>query len=105
MLEIILMMLLSSCWSIVIVNYFEPLQQIKDRVGLGRKRQLKSDRNIIDYIIYIVWKVLNCPNCMSYHIFWISYLISYSSLFGIILGVFCYFITHIIKEKIMYVRL
>jgi hypothetical protein len=102
---VLLMMLLSSLAAILIVDEFEPIQYLKNKSGLGRKRRLKSDRKIIDIIIYTIHKILNCSACCSYHIFWISYLIYYHSLFGMILGIICYFLTFIFKEKIFTIRL
>jgi len=96
--EIILMIILSSCWGIVIVEEFIPLQQLKDKLGLGQQRKLYSQYIIIDYIIFIIWKVIGCPMCMSYHLFWISYLIIFGSFFGLILGVLPYFLTFFIKK-------
>lgn len=102
---IILMILYSSLWAILLIDYLEPLKYVKNKLGLGSKRKLVSDRIFVDYFIYTIWKILNCPMCLSYHIFWITYLIYYGSLLGIILGVVCYFLTFIIKEKIMYIKL
>jgi hypothetical protein len=96
---------MASCWAIIIVDYFEPFDFLKKRIGLGRVRKIKSDRPIIDALIYTIHKILNCSFCLSYHIFWISYLIYFGSPLGLILGVFCYFITHIIKNKIMTITL
>ena len=101
----ILLLLLCSCWAIVLVDYFEPIQYFKLKFGLSQKRLLKSDRRIVDILIYTIWKILNCPSCMSYHLYWISSLVFYGNIYGIFYGILCYFITFIIKEKIMYIKL
>jgi hypothetical protein len=101
----LLLMLLSCLWAILMIDYLEPFIYIKNKLGLGYKRKLYSDIKIINLLIYTIWKVLNCPMCLSYHLFWISYLIYYQSPFGIILGVVCYFLTFIIKEKILTIKL
>ena len=102
---IILIILLCSLWAIVLTDYLEPFLKFKEKIGLGSIRKLKSDITLIDNLIYTVWYILHCPMCLSYHMFWIVYLILFNSFFGIILGVICYFLTYVIREHIMIVRL
>jgi hypothetical protein len=99
------MLLICSLAALVAVEYFEPFTYIKNKIGLGSKRKLSSDIFLIDILIYSIWKVCNCSSCCSYHIYWISYLIMYGSLYGMIIGVISYFLTFIIKEKIMTINL
>ena len=101
MFEIILMFLLSSLWGIVIVDEFQPFIQLKEFIGLGKRRRLFSGHIVLDYVFYLIWKVINCPMCMSYHIFWISYLIIYGSVLGIIFGVISYFLTFYITKTLL----
>jgi len=101
MLDIIIMLVLSSLWSLIINDYLSPLLQLKDAIGMGRNRTVVSDYIVLDYILYLIHKLINCSMCLSFHIFWISYLIIYDSWFGIMLAPISYFITFIIKEKLL----
>ena len=96
--KIIIMLLLSSLWGIVVTEEFIPLQQLKDMIGLGLKRKLYSKYMVIDYIIFLLWKVSGCPMCASYWIFSITYLCLFGSFIGFIFGVISYFLTFFIKN-------
>ena len=100
-----LMILLSSLWAILIVEELTPYQQLTNYIGLGPIRRLKSEYDVVDYILFLIWKLLNCPMCMSAHLFWITYLIAFSSLFGLLLCPIPYFMTFIIKKYILTIRL
>lgn len=101
MFELILMFILCSLWGIIVVDEFQPFQQIKEKIGLGTKRKLFSGYIVVDYIIFLIYKVINCPMCLSYHFFWITYLIVYGSVLGIFLGAISYFLTFYIKKTLL----
>lgn len=81
--EIILLMLLSALWGILIV---EDLLKIPDK--------LHSTYFLVNLII----NALKCPNCTGAHIFWISYLIIYGSLFGFLLCPIVFFLVFLLKK-------
>lgn len=81
--EIILLMLLSALWGILIV---EDILRIPDK--------LYSQNKIINFFV----TMLKCPNCTGAHIFWISYLIIYGSLFGFLLCPIVYFLVFLLKK-------
>lgn len=101
----ILLILVCSAWAILILEFFEPFKKLKKKIGLDEERKLKSDIPLVDAIIYTIWKVINCSACFSSHLFWISYLIINGSLFGFILCPLVFFITFLIKEHILTIRL
>ena len=105
MMETILMMLLSSLWSLLIMDFFTPFRHFKESLGLGYTRTLKSDYILLEYVIYVIHKVLNCAGCLSAHIFWITYLITYGSFYGMLLCPIVFFLTFVIKEKILTIEL
>jgi hypothetical protein len=82
-LTILLMILMSSLWGIILVD---------DLLKLPEK--MYSKYLIIDLVI----KLFKCPLCASAHLFWISYLIIYGSLFGFILCPIPYFLTFLLKK-------
>ena len=79
------MMLLSSIWGIFLVDDF-----------LKIPNNVKSDYLIVNIII----QMFRCPLCVSAHLFWISYLIIYGSMFGFILCPVVYYITFLLEKYI-----
>lgn len=99
MITTILILIIISVFSLVMVDEFEPLLYLKDKIGLGSKRKLKSKYLFIDSIIYTIWKIMNCAPCFSYHSTWIIFLILGSN-WGFIFGFLTYLIT-----KYLYLKL
>jgi len=104
-LNIFWMMLSSSLVAILIIDFLTPFQFLKNKMGLDTPRRLVSDIPFIDLLIYIVWKIMSCPSCFSAHIFWICYAIINCSLFGMVLCPIVFFLTFIIKDKILSIHL
>jgi len=112
--EIILIALLSSLWSILLVDYFDPYKFILNKLGLYYKnvyneemKKIEQVRNWtsfnpwLDYIFYFITKLFNCALCLSYWIFSFSILILCSSFMGFIFGVVIYFLTMLIQKIII----
>ncbi len=89
--NIMILILLSSLWGILIV---EDLQ-------FNMKKRIWSNYWFLDYLLFLAFKLSNCPLCLSAHIFWITYLILYHSLFGFVLCPIVYFATFLIKKYII----
>ena len=90
-------MLICSLFSIIIVNEFEPTVYIKNK--LKRIKNIKT-HFLIDIPIYIIYKLLSCPSCLSYWIFGFTYLIMLSSGLGFVLGCIVYYLTFILNRLI-----
>lgn len=60
-----------------------------------------SKIKILDIILYIIYKVFTCANCLGYHTTWIYYLIFYSSPIGFIYGFITYLLVSIV-DKILH---
>ena len=101
----LLTLLLCALWSILLIDFFSPFHQLKEHIGLGITRKLVSDIAVIDYILYFIHVVISCPSCFSCYLFFFSYLIITGSLFGFFLIPAQYFITFLIKEYILVIRL
>lgn len=99
-LMILLNMLLSSLWAIIIIEEFQPFIQLKTKLGFGIPRKIVSEYIIIDYILFLIWKLISCCQCFSYWLFSFSYLILYGSGLGFILGAIVYFLTYYIKKTL-----
>jgi len=99
---IILIYLFSCLWAILIAND-TLLNQFKTYLGLGpNMKATSSEYKFIDFILFLIWKGWSCPLCLSYHLFWISYLIIYSSPMGLIYGIGAYYLTGILQKYIIY---
>ena len=101
----LLLMLLCSLWTLLIFDWVPLFRTIKNNMGLGDERKLTSDFALVDFSIYIVWKIISCSSCFSAHLFWIVYLIMTGSFIGILLCPIVYFLTFIIREKILTIKL
>lgn len=86
-LNILIILILISIASNIIANQIDPLEWIKNKMGLGQTRELKSGYFFIDTIIYTIWKLLNCNSCISY---WITVLYFLPGLEGFYLGLISY---------------
>jgi len=105
MIPILLLMLFSSLWSMILIEYFDPFIQLRKIMGFyyhetdtGLMRHLTAFNPFMDFILHCLTKLLNCSLCMSYWIFAISYLIIFSSGMGFLFGAGVYFLTMIIKK-------
>ena len=96
---ILLIVLLSSLWGLLLAHD-SLLNQSKDYIGLGPERKTYSNYKLIDFILFMVWKLLNCPLCISYWIFSISYLIIYGTGWGFIYGIIVYYLTSLLQRWI-----
>jgi uncharacterized membrane protein len=67
-------------------------------------RRAYSEYVVVDYLIFLIHKLLGCPMCASYWIFVVSYALFFGSIFGMVLGAISYFLTFFIK-KWMYVSI
>ena len=85
--ELLITILIIAIAANIITNQIDPLNWIKDKMGIGSVRRLKSKYTLIDLIIYIIWKVMNCSPCLSYWITGIYFLPTYE---GFILGILTY---------------
>jgi hypothetical protein len=99
MISLIFFLIILSVFSLVIVDELEPFLKYKDRIGMGRKRLLRSKYYVIDSIIYIIWKVINCSPCFSYHLTWVVFL-CLGSWLGFLLGFITFLITKILYLKV-----
>ena len=97
MIEIIMILIIISMVSNIITEHLDPLIYIKDKMGLGRIRKLKSDYGFIDMILFTIWKLLNCSLCISYWLTVIYFLPSYE---GFYLGFITYGITMFLYNKL-----
>ena len=88
----------SSLWGIILAEEFQPLQDLKESLGVGMTRRMYSERLVIDYLIWFIWKMSSCPMCMSYHICWIAFLVILANPIGLIFGVASYFLTFFLKK-------
>lgn len=86
----------------VLSSQFDPLEWIKNRLGIGTKREIYSKYFIIDTIIYTFWKLLNCNSCLSY---WITVIYFLPSLEGFYLGLISYTISHWLYNKVFTTQL
>lgn len=93
----ILILMFISIISLIIVEDFEPLINLKNKLGLGFKRKIKSKYKFIDIILSIFHKLLNCAPCLSYHLTWLFFLII-GSYIGFIIGIFTYVITKLLYK-------
>lgn len=82
-----LILFLISIAANILTNQFDPLEWIKKKIGLGIEREVYSKYFVIDMIIYTIWKLLNCPGCISY---WITVLWFLPGIEGIYLGLISY---------------
>lgn len=62
------MILSIAAFGAIFTDKIEFVQQIKEYFGLGKVRNLYSKNKYIDYMIYFIHHILNCP-CIS---FWIA---------------------------------
>lgn len=88
-------LLIISIISLIITEDLDPLIFIKEKLGINKTRKIYSKYKFIDTIIYSIWKVLNCPACLSYHLTWIFYLLI-GSYIGFIYGFLTYAITRLL---------
>ena len=101
----IIIILLTSLWSLLIIDFFEPFKQLKDKIGMGYSRTLVSDRIGIDYILYLIHKIMNCSSCFSSYFIILNWFIYFGNFYGILLMPVCFFLTWIIKEKLLTINL
>ena len=90
---IIIVMFFSIIWGVILATEITPWNTLKDMIGLGTDRKTFSDLPLVDFFLFMIWKLLNCPKCLSYHIFWISFLVLTGSWIGLIYGGVVYFLT------------
>lgn len=55
----------------------------------------------IDLILYVFWKVLNCVNCLSYHLTWLYFLLIQGDLNGFFYGFGSYLLASVV-DKILH---
>ena len=91
MIKILLLILLSSLWSILL--HETPIFE--------RLRKAKSGYKLISLIL----GAIQCKLCFSAHIFWITYFIIYGSGMGILLWPIPFFLTFIVEKYLFNVKL
>lgn len=74
------------------------VSKLLDRYGLGRDRKLRSGFKLIDIFFHLISKLFSCPNCMAYHLTWITTLIVLHSFIGIYIGVISFYGVKIIYD-------
>ena len=89
---------MASLWAILIVEDFTIWRQVLDYIGLGYERKIGSQYSIIDFIIFIIWKVNNCPGCFSAWSCGFIWLIIIGNFWGFAMMPVSYFITFFIKK-------
>lgn len=99
MFGIIILLTIISVFSLVFTEEFEPLLKLKDKMGLGSRRLLKSKYLLVDFNIYVLWKLMNCAPCLSYHLTWFLFLV-FGSCWGFLFGFITYLITKWLYLKI-----
>lgn len=93
----ILTLIIISCISVIFVNQIVPLEYIKDKIGIGHNRRLlKSNYLLIDWFIFTIWKLSNCPGCVAY---WLT-LIYFQNIEALYLGAVSYIISTLIYQQI-----
>ena len=90
MINLFIILTIIAIISNVIVIDLDPLTWLKDKLGLGTTRKLKSEYKFIDIIFYTIWKLLNCSSCLSY---WITVAFFYF-IGGSLIGLFIGFLTY-----------
>jgi hypothetical protein len=102
--QIILIILLSSFWSILLVDNFDPYKQLLKVIGLyyhetenGLMKHLNSFNPFFDFLLYYLTKVFNCPFCFASYLCGII-LLCLGSWYGFILMPITYFTTMFIKK-------
>lgn len=80
------MMIVSSAWGIFLV---EDLIKIPAGTTSGYK--------IVNFFI----KLFSCPLCTGAHFFWIWYLVSFGSFYGILICPVVFYLTFLIKKYII----
>lgn len=89
MIEIIITLLVIAIFSNIFNHQIDPINYLKEKIGLGYKRKVFSQIKFIDLIIYTIHKIFNCSPCLSY---WIT-ILYYQSLEGLWLGLITYTIS------------
>lgn len=97
MLTLILALIIISVFSLVLTE--EVLPGFKNRIGLGNRRMVRSKYRLVDFIIYTIWKLMNCAPCLSYHLTWIIFL-SLGSYLGFLVGFLSFLITKFLYLKV-----
>lgn len=57
-----------------------------------------SKNKVIRCLLYIIYKVFTCVNCLSYHMTWITFVILWSSPMGFIYGFITYLLSSIVDR-------
>jgi hypothetical protein len=96
---IILIMFLCSFWGIILVNDVI-LIKIRNYFGFGPQRMVFSQVKWVDFILFCVHKFWNCPRCLSFWMFFTTYLVIYNSFLGFFIGIFVYYLTYFIQKII-----
>lgn len=101
---LIIIMIISSCWALLLQE-FQPYRALLTYLKIGEVRKIISDYWLIDYLLFLIWKVCNCSLCMSAHIFWLTVLILTGSFIGVYLCPVVYFLTFWMNKKIVNVSI
>ena len=104
MIEILITLLIISISANLFARYIDPLQWIKQKMGLSTQRLLRSKIKVIDILIYTIWKLLNCVGCIAYWttVIWFYYNGTFD---GFYLGVISYAMAVYIENNILITRL
>jgi hypothetical protein len=109
MIEVILLYafiaLLSSCWSILIIEDFTLYRQLLDKLGLGYERKIMSGYKLIDLLLFIIWKVNNCSLCFSAWLYGFIILILLNSFYGFLTMSLVYYLTFILNKKVFNIKI
>lgn len=84
--ETFITLLVIALFSNIFTHQVDPINWIKDKLGLGQVRKVFSQYKFIDLIIYTIWKLLSCVGCNSY---WIT-IGYYQNIDGLWLGLITY---------------
>lgn len=90
----ILLIIIIALASNIVVSQIDPLNYLKEKLGLGPVRKIRSWNKYIDIFIYSIWKLLNCPGCVAYWTTVLYYYLMLDSLGGFYIGVLSYGLAH-----------
>jgi hypothetical protein len=90
------------CGSIIFSSHIEPLQVIKQKLGLLPYSKTYSEYTIINIILKGLRHITNCPSCISH---WTTFILLNPSLYSFQMGLIIYIITYLIDKKINEIKL
>jgi hypothetical protein len=95
----LLQIALCSAWGIILADELQPLKNIRTEIINNTMHTGDSGRWSLwkSVVLYFV-QAIDCSKCLSYHLFWITWLVLYGNFYGIVCGVGSYFLTFAFKK-------